>query len=60
MLWLAGGYTNPEFDEMMKTSPLPPPEKQGPITAEKVKTVLMELLEEGKGGKDGLYYWHKR
>lgn len=60
MLWLSGGYTNSEFEEMMGANPLPSPEKQGPITAEKVKKALMELLNEGKGGKDGLYYWHKR
>lgn len=59
MPWLTGGYDNAEFEEMMKTSPLPVAEKYGPITAGKVKAVLQGLLAEGKGGKDGVYYWSK-
>lgn len=55
--WLTGGLSNVGFEKMMKTSPLPAPETQGPLTADQVKRTLMRLLNEGKGGRDGVYSW---
>lgn len=55
--WLTGGLSKVDFEEMMRTNPLPAPEQQGPLTAEKVKRTLMEVLNERKGGRDGVYSW---
>lgn len=56
--WLTGGLSKADFEEMMKSSPPASPEKQGPWTAEKVKRTLTKLLNDGKGGKDGVYSWY--
>ena len=58
--WLTGGFAKTELEEMLRTNPPPPPSKQGPITAEKLKTALAKLLNDGKGGQDGLYFWYKQ
>jgi hypothetical protein len=56
--WLRGGLSQDDFVKMMKDSPPMPPSQQGPLTAEKVKKKLRELVDGGKGGADGVYEWY--
>lgn len=58
--WLHGGLSRSEIQEMMMKSPPLSMREQGPITAAMIKKQLLQLLNDGKGGKDGVYVWYER
>ena len=57
--WLVGGQSVEQFRELVSAKKLAPPEKQGPIAAGMQRRKLLALLEEGKGGRDGVYQWYE-
>lgn len=56
--WLVGGASKEDFKRLIASKSLGPPEQQGPLTAQMQKTKLLEVIENGKGGKDGLFSWY--
>ena len=57
--WLRGGLSKAEFDDVLASNQLKPAPQQAPITTEKTKKRLLQVLNEGNGGKDGVYDWWK-
>lgn len=55
--WLRGGLSKAQVEDLMTNTPLLPIPQQGPITAGKAKKALLKVLEDGKGGDDGVYDW---
>lgn len=57
--WLVGGFSKDEFKKLVDSKRLGPPEKHGPIAAQMQKKKLLEVLREGKGGRDGVFTWYE-
>ncbi|KAK3051103.1 hypothetical protein LTR09_007853 [Extremus antarcticus] len=57
--WVDGGLSKAQFDDMMASGPPISPSQQGPASAVKVKSKVLELINDGKGGVDGVYRWHE-
>ena len=57
--WLRGGLSKAEFDDVVASNQLKPAAQQAPITTEKSKKRLLQVLNDGNGGKDGVYDWWK-
>jgi hypothetical protein len=55
--WIRGGLSKARFEDMMKNEPLMPPSEQGPISALKAKKVVLDVINSGNGGKDGVFEW---
>lgn len=56
--WVRGGLSEAQFNEMMATSPPAEPSKQAPLTAEKAKSKILEIVQSGQLGVDGVFKWH--
>lgn len=56
--WIRGGLSEAQFKEMMANNPPQEPSKQAPITAEKAKSKILEVIDGGKGGVDGVFEWY--
>lgn len=57
--WIVGGCSTDDFKRLVEAKSIGPPEQNGPITAKKQKKKLMEVLQQGNGGKDGVFAWYE-
>ena len=57
--WVVGGLSKDEFRSLVDAKSLGPPEQHGPRAAEMQKRKVLEVLSEGKGGKDGMFAWYE-
>lgn len=55
--WLIGGLSKEEFKKLIDEKQIGPPDEHGPAAAGAQKKRLLGLLQEGKGGRDGVFKW---